>query len=177
MRLQHIQRAERTPKEDLDEEALVRAVRPLLEEAGSILQETNGAIRALDPDGHIAASAKARTASHEASPEEYALAEQLKELTETVGSTIENGKSMIADMPHAKKQLNPLWALLNEPLFQIIAAVGLLLNGVLTLVDHLLDGLGLGGLVNGLLGGLGLDKLLGNVGLGSIANSLGLGGT
>lgn len=93
-----------------------------------------------------------------------------------MGSTIENGKSMIADMPHAKEQLNPLWYLLNEPLFQIIAAVGLLLNGVLTLVDKLLNGLGLGGLVNGLLGSLGLNKLLGSSGLGSITNSLGLGG-
>ena len=45
-------------------------------------------------------------------------------------------------MPHAKKKLNPLWALLTEPLFQIIAAVGLLLSGVLGLVGKLLNGLG-----------------------------------
>lgn len=69
-------------------------------------------------------------------------------------------------MPHAKKKLNPLWALLSEPLFQIIAAVGLLLSGVLGLVGKLLGGLGLGGLLNGLLGGLGLDKLFGSLGLG-----------
>ncbi|KAL1851652.1 hypothetical protein VTK73DRAFT_9388 [Phialemonium thermophilum] len=42
-------------------------------------------------------------------------------------------------MPHAKKELNPLWGLLNEPLFQIIAAVGLLLNGVLSLVGRLVS--------------------------------------
>ena len=71
-------------------------------------------------------------------------------------------------MPHAKKKLNPLWALLSEPLFQIIAAVGLLLSGVLGLVGKLLNGLGLGGLVNGLLGGLGIDKLLGGLGLGEL---------
>jgi hypothetical protein len=76
-------------------------------------------------------------------------------------------------MPHAKKKLNPLWALLTEPLFQIIAAVGLLLSGVLGLVGRLLNGLGLGGLVNGLLGGLGIDKLLGGLGLGSITDALG----
>jgi hypothetical protein len=63
-------------------------------------------------------------------------------------------------MPHAKKKLNPLWGMLTEPLFQIIAAVGLLLTGVLNLVGRLLKGLGLGGLVKG-LGGLGIDKLLG----------------
>lgn len=76
-------------------------------------------------------------------------------------------------MPHAKKKLNPLWSLLTEPLFQIIAAVGLLLSGVLGLVGRLLSALGLGGLVNGLLGGLGIDKLLGGLGLGGITDSLG----
>lgn len=97
----------------------------------------------------------------------------LKELTTTVVTTIDNAKKKIADMPHAKKKLNPLWALLTEPLFQIIAAVGLLLTGVLNLVGRLLNGLGLGGLVNGLLGGLGIDKLLGGLGLGSISEALG----
>lgn len=52
--------------------------------------------------------------------------------------------------------------------FQILAAVGLLLAGVLGLVGQLLNGLGLGGLVNGLLGGLGIDKLLGGLGLGGM---------
>ena len=170
------EKAERTPKEELDEEELVRNVKPLLEEGGQILQECNGAVRALDPDGHVASQAKARAASHEASPEEHTLADQLKELTETVTRTIDHGRSMIADMPHAKKELNPLWGLLSEPLFQIIAAVGLLLNGVLSLVGRLLDGLGLGGLVKGLLGGLGLDQLLGNLGLTSLTDAVGLTG-
>ncbi|KAL4941867.1 hypothetical protein BDV06DRAFT_212287 [Aspergillus oleicola] len=170
----HVDRAEKTPKDELDEEQLVKNVKPLLEEANSILQECNGAIRALDPDGHVAANAKARAASHEASPEEHALAEKLKELSDSVLRTIENGKRKIDGMPHAKKALNPLWGLLSEPLFQIIAAVGLLLTGVLGLVGRLLDGLGLGPLVNGLLGGLGLDKLLGNLGLTSLTDSLGL---
>ncbi|KAL4791891.1 hypothetical protein BDV19DRAFT_381222 [Aspergillus venezuelensis] len=170
----HVDRAEKTPKDELDEEQLVKNVKPLLEEANSILQECNGAIRALDPDGHVAANAKARAASHEASPEEHALAEKLKELSDSVLRTIENGKRKIDGMPHAKKALNPLWGLLSEPLFQIIAAVGLLLTGVLGLVGRLLEGLGLGPLVNGLLGGLGLNKLLGNLGLTSLTDSLGL---
>lgn len=92
----------------------------------------------------------------------------LKELTTTVVTTIDNAKKKLNDMPHAKKKLNPLWGLLTEPLFQIIAAVGLLLAGVLGLVGRLLNGLGLGGLVNGLLGGLGIDKLLSGLGLGGL---------
>lgn len=75
-------------------------------------------------------------------------------------------------MPHAKKELNPLWGLLSEPLFQILAAVGLLLNGVLGLVGRLLSGLGLGGLVDSLLGGLGLNKILDGLGLGQVVGSL-----
>ncbi|PKY00336.1 hypothetical protein P168DRAFT_244432, partial [Aspergillus campestris IBT 28561] len=171
---EHVDKADRTPREELDEEALVQQVKPLLEEGGNILQECNGAIRALDPDGRIAATAKARAASHEASPAEYALADQLKELTDTVVQTIDHGKKRIADMPHAKKQLNPLWGLLSEPLFQIIAAVGLLLTGVLGLVGRLLEGLGLGPLVHGLLGGLGIDRLLGSLGLGGLTDALGM---
>lgn len=101
------------------------------------------------------------------------MADNLKELTTTVVTTIDNAKKKIADMPHAKKKLNPLWSLLTEPLFQIIAAVGLLLTGVLNLVGRLLNGLGLGGLVNGLLGGLGINKLLGGLGLGSVSDMLG----
>ncbi|KAH3413366.1 hypothetical protein KXW09_006714 [Aspergillus fumigatus] len=172
-----LEKADRTPRDELDEEKLVKEVRPLIEEGGQVLQECNGAIRALDPDGSIASTAKARAASHEASPEEYALAEKIKELSELVMTTIENGRKRIADMPHAKKKINPLWALLSDPLFQIIAAVGLLLSGVLGLVGRLLDTLGLGPLLNGLLGGLGLDKLLGGLGLSSLTDSLGITGS
>ncbi|GFF49972.1 hypothetical protein IFM58399_08690 [Aspergillus lentulus] len=173
---QHIQTANSTPKEELDEEQLVKDVRPLIEEASASLQECKGALRSLDPDGQIAAAAKAHSSSREATPEEYELADLLKELTETVVETIDNGKKMIADMPHARRQINPLWALLSEPLFQIIAAVGLLLSGVLGLVGKLLNGLGLGGLLNSLLGGLGIDRLLEGLGLGKVTGSLGLGG-
>jgi hypothetical protein len=167
-----IQKAERTPKEELDEEELVRQVKPLIEEGGKILTEANGVIRSLDPDGHIAANAKARANSRDATPEEYHLADVLKELTGTVTTCIDNAKRMIEDMPHAKEQLNPLWGLLTEPLFQILAGVGLVLNGVLELVGGLLNGLGLGGIVNGLLGGLGLSGILKGLGLGGLVDSL-----
>ena len=148
-------------------------MKPLIEEGHRILQECNGALRGLDPDGKIAQQAKGRSNTREATPEEYRLADLLKELTTTVVTTIDNAKKKISDMPHAKKKLNPLWSLLTQPLFQIIAAVGLLLTGVLGLVGQLLNALGLGGLVNGLLGGLGVNKLLSGLGLGSISESLG----
>lgn len=56
-----------------------------------------------------------------------------------MSEAIDNAKRKIQDMPHAKKELNPLWGLLMEPLGQILAAVGLLLNGVLGLVGRLVS--------------------------------------
>ncbi|KAH8714602.1 hypothetical protein BGZ61DRAFT_531210 [Ilyonectria robusta] len=164
--------AERTPKDELDEEELVRQVKPLIEEGGKILTEVNGAIRGLDPDGRIQRNAKAKAASREATPEEAHLAEVLKELTGTITTCIDNAKKKIDGMPHAKEELNPLWGLLAEPLFQILAAVGLLLNGVLGLVGRLLSIVGLGGLVDAILGGLGVNKILKSLGLGSAITAL-----
>ncbi|TVY39162.1 hypothetical protein LOCC1_G004807 [Lachnellula occidentalis] len=169
---EHLDEAEKKPKEELDEQKVVDTVKPLIEEGGRILSECNGAIRGLDPDGRIAANAKGKAASGEASKEEYQLAEVLKDLTENVHKTIEQSKKRIAGMPHAKKELNPLWALLTEPLGQILAAVGLLLAGVLGLVGKLLGGLGLGGLLDNLLGGLGLKGILKGLGLGSVTGAL-----
>ncbi|KAK4244900.1 hypothetical protein C7999DRAFT_34774 [Corynascus novoguineensis] len=167
-----IDKAERTPEDERDEEALVQEVRPLIEEGGRILNEAKGIIKGLDPDGRVSANAKHKTAAREATPEEYHLAEVLKDLTGDVTQCIDNAKRKLEDMPHAKKELNPLWGLLNEPLFQILAAVGLLLTGVLNLVGRLLSGLGLGGLVDGLLGTLGLNRVLESLGLGSFSKSL-----
>ncbi|KAF7192652.1 Mesocentin [Pseudocercospora fuligena] len=162
---EYMEKADNTPKDELDEEELVNNVKPLIEEGGRILQECNGSLRGLDPDGKIAAQAKGRAGTGEATPEEFRLAETLKELTTTVVTTIDDAKKKLNNMPHAKKKLNPLWSLMTQPLFQILAAVGLLLAGVLGLVGQLLNGLGLGGLVNGLLGGLGINKLLASFGL------------
>jgi hypothetical protein len=78
---EHIDAAERQPKEELDEQKLVDNVKPLIEEGGQILQEANGVIRGLDPDGRIASNAKAKTASREATPEEYHLADVLKDVS------------------------------------------------------------------------------------------------
>ncbi|KAI0201675.1 hypothetical protein F4808DRAFT_459799 [Astrocystis sublimbata] len=176
MIVERINQEEAKSEEDRDEEELVKQVRPLIEEGGKILTEANGVIRGLDPDGRISAQAKHHTAGGEATPEEYHLAELLKELTGEVTETIEAAKRKLENLPKAKKQINPLWGLLSEPLFQIIAAVGLLLSGVLGLVGKLLNGLGLGGLVNNLLGGLGLNKVLDGLGLGSVLGGLTGGG-
>lgn len=166
---------------------MVDTVKPLIEQGSLILTEANGVIRGLDPDGRIQANAKHKTAAREATPEEYRLADVLKELAGNVTQTIDNAKKKIAGMPHAKKELNPLWNLLagkpsqsiymavlivSEPLGQIIAAVGLLLSGVLGLVGRLLAGLGLGGLLDNLLGGLGLKGILKGLGLGMVTESL-----
>ncbi|CAK7233944.1 hypothetical protein SCUCBS95973_008767 [Sporothrix curviconia] len=158
--------------EDVDQEAVVSDVKPLIEEGGKILSEANGVVRGLDPDGRIQSKAKHHAATHEATPEEYHLADVLKELTEKVSKTIDGAKKKLANLPKAEKELNPLWALLSDPLAQILAAVGLLLNGVLSLVGNLLGSLGLGGLVDNLLSGLGLNKILDNLGLGSLSSSL-----
>ncbi|CAK7213599.1 hypothetical protein SBRCBS47491_001860 [Sporothrix bragantina] len=158
--------------EDVDQEAVVNDVKPLIEEGGKILSEANGAVRGLDPDGRIQSKAKHHAATHEATPEEYHLADVLKELTEKVQKTIDDAKKKLANLPQAEKELNPLWALLSDPLAQILAAVGLLLNGVLGLVGKLLNGLGLGGLLDNLLSGLGLNSILDNLGLGSLTGSL-----
>ncbi|KAG7421836.1 putative phosphatase [Fusarium oxysporum f. sp. rapae] len=175
-----ISAAEAQKPEDRDEEELVRQVKPLIEDGGKILTETNGIIRGLDPDGRIARNAKQKTAGGEATPEEAHLANLLKELSTEIQTTIEEGKRKLEGMPHAKKEINPLWGLLAEPLFQIVAAVGLLLSGVLGLVGKLLgpilgpllNGLGLGGLLDGLLGGLGLKKILGGLGLGDVVGTV-----
>ncbi|KAJ5635158.1 uncharacterized protein N7484_008471 [Penicillium longicatenatum] len=95
---EHIERADRTPRDELDEEQLVKTVKPIIEEAGNILQECKGILRALDPDGQIAASAKARSVSHEVTSEEYQLADLLRQLSQTISTTIENGCRRIANM-------------------------------------------------------------------------------
>ncbi|KAJ7200795.1 hypothetical protein GGX14DRAFT_400400 [Mycena pura] len=52
-----------------------------------------------------------------------------------------------------------------EPLTQIVGGVGLLLAGVLNLVDKLLSGLGLDGLLKGIVAATGLDKIYHGLGL------------
>lgn len=163
---EHLAKAETDKANDnLDEKALVEKMRPLIEQSTSILKETQGAIHALDPEGTIANSATRKAQDHDASKEEQHLAEALGTLTGDVTKTIENAKDKIKDMPNAKKDLGPLLDMLSDPLFQIVSGVGLLLNGVLSLLGNILDGLGLGGIVRNILSGLGLEKVLKGLGL------------
>jgi len=163
-----VEKANKTPKEDLDEDAFVDKMRPLIENANAILRETQGAIKALDPTGEIAKNAQKSSSNHQATAEEERLASALTKLTGDVTKAIQNAKDKIKDMPKAGPKLGPLLDMLKDPLFQILSGVGLLLNGVLTLVGNLLNGLGLGGIVNNLLKGLGLEKILKGLGLGKI---------
>jgi len=158
----------RERKEDIDQEAFVDKMKPLIEQASQVLNETLGGLKGADPEGKAQSKAKYKKANNEASPEENHLAESVTKLTEEVAKVIQKAKDAIKDLPKAKKDLSPLLGLLNDPLFQILSAVGLLLKGVLGLVANLLGVLKLDGLVNGILGGLGLDKLLDGLGLGGI---------
>ncbi|KIY37423.1 hypothetical protein I305_00522 [Cryptococcus gattii E566] len=160
-----IEDAQSKPKEEVNQDELVKKVKPLIHKSSDILNQCNSNIREMDPDGRMQQQAKENAATGEASPEERHLAEGLKRLSTDVTDAIRRGKKGIEGMPEAKKGISPLWHLLEQPLVQIIAAVGLLLSGVLGLVNQLLGGLGLNGLLSGLLGGLGLDKILGGLGV------------
>lgn len=76
-----IEAMERKPEAERDEEQLVKEVRPLIEEGSNILREAHGVIRGLDPDGHIQANAKHKSGTREATPEEFHLAEVIKEVS------------------------------------------------------------------------------------------------
>jgi hypothetical protein len=101
-----IDKAERTPKEELDEEQLVREVKPLIEEGGKILSETNGIVRGLDPDGRIQRQAKQRSGTRDASPEEYHLAEVLKEVSSSP-LLIPITTRLVANTPHSSLATSP----------------------------------------------------------------------
>lgn len=159
------EKAEQQHKNDeLDEEAFVEKMKPLLNEATGVLQSTLNMIEALDPEKKIQNRAKRNQEDQKATPEQKKIAEGLAKLTEEVTKTIENAKKKIENMPHAKRELSPLFDLLSKPLFQILSAVGLLVVGVLNLVGNILDALGLGGIVSGLTKSLGLNSLMNMLG-------------
>ncbi|CAO1636487.1 unnamed protein product [Sympodiomycopsis kandeliae] len=151
--------------DELDEQKLVDHVKPLIQQAADTLGECHGGIKALDPDGKLAKRAQSKTSERNATPEEYRLGDLLKELSEKVENTIEESKRRIQDMPKAKKDLGPMLDILRDPLVQILAGVGVLLNGVLNLLGGLLGRLGLGGLVDSIKKILPIDKILGSMGM------------
>ncbi|KAJ7023847.1 hypothetical protein C8F04DRAFT_969739 [Mycena alexandri] len=161
----HIENMEAQKEEDRDEAQLVKNVKPLIEQAEKILNETNGAVRGADPDNRLSNKAKRNMQDHKATPEEQRLAEALKVLVEEVGGTIEWARDKLDAFPKAKKDLGPLLDALGQPLTQIVGGVGLLLAGVLNLVGKLLSGLGLDGLLKGIVAATGLDKIYRGLGL------------
>jgi hypothetical protein len=65
-------------EEDRDEAELVKQVRPLIEQADKILNETNGVVKGADPDNRLSSKAQRNMQDHKATPEEQRLAEALK---------------------------------------------------------------------------------------------------
>jgi hypothetical protein len=164
----HIENMDAKKEEDRDENELVKSVKPLLQQAEQILNETNGAIRGADPDNRLSNKAKRNMQDHNATPEEQRLAEALKVMVQEVGGTIEWAKDKLDAFPKAKRDLGPLLDAMGQPLTQIIGGVGLLLAGVLNLVGKLLSGLGLDGLLKGIVAATGLDKIYKGLGLGNL---------
>ncbi|KAJ7663415.1 hypothetical protein DFH06DRAFT_348430 [Mycena polygramma] len=161
----HIESMFERKEEDRDEAELVKNVKPLLQQAEQILNETNGAIRGADPDNRLSNKATRNVQDHKATPEEQRLAEALKIMVEDVGGTIEWAKDKLDSFPKAKKDLGPLLDAMGQPLTQIVGGVGLLLAGVLNLVGQLLKGLGLDSLLKGIVAATGLDKIYKGLGL------------
>ncbi|KAJ7221828.1 hypothetical protein B0H12DRAFT_1060669 [Mycena haematopus] len=161
----HIEHMEAQKEEDRDEGELVKNVKPLLQQAEKILNETNGAIRGADPDNRLSNKATRNMQDHKATPEEQRLAEALKVLVQDVGGTIEWARDKLDSFPKAKRDLGPLLDALGQPLTQIVGGVGLLLAGVLNLVGKLLSGLGLDSLLKGIVAATGLDKIYKGLGL------------
>ncbi|KAF8897255.1 hypothetical protein BD779DRAFT_1465488 [Infundibulicybe gibba] len=167
----HIEHMEARKDEDKDEGELVKQVKPLIEQAEKILNETNGAIKGADPDNRLSNKAQRNQQDHKATPEEQRLAEALKTLIQEVHGTIEWAKDKLDSFPKAKKDLGPLLDALGQPLTQIVGGVGLLLAGVLNLLGNLLSGLGLDGLLKGIISATGLDKIYKGLGLDKWLNS------
>jgi DNA repair exonuclease SbcCD ATPase subunit len=164
----HFENMEARKEEDRDQGELVKQVKPLLEQAEKILNETQGAIKGADPDNRLSNQAKRNQQDHKATPEEQRLAEALKVLMEEVGGTIEWARNKLEALPQAKRDLGPLLDALGQPLTQIVGGVGLLLAGVLNLLGKLLSGLGLDSLLKGIIAATGLDKIYAGLGLGKL---------
>ncbi|KAJ7922494.1 hypothetical protein B0H13DRAFT_1982800 [Mycena leptocephala] len=140
-------------EEDRDEDELIKNVKPLLEQAEKILNETNGA-------------ATRNMRDHKATPDEQRLAEALKVMVEEVGGTIQWARDKLDAYPKAKRDLGPLLEAVSRGTFDPNRrGVMLLLAGVLNLVDRLLSALGLDSLLKGIIAATGLDKIYRGLGL------------
>ncbi|KXS17039.1 hypothetical protein M427DRAFT_97381 [Gonapodya prolifera JEL478] len=155
----HIENFTAAKEEERNEDDLIEAVKPLLEQAEKELNQTFGAIKGADPDGKVAYRAKQATQDHTATPEEQRLAAALRVLVQEVGGTIEWAKDKLESFPKAKKDLGPLFDALAAPIVQIVGGVGMVLAGVLNLLAGILSGLGLDSLLRGLINATGLGAI------------------
>ncbi|KAK6355965.1 hypothetical protein TWF718_000341 [Orbilia javanica] len=149
---------------ELDEDAFVSKMKPLIENAHAVMQSTLDQIKALDPDNKFERLAKRHVEDAEGTVDEKMVIDGCKELSTRVQATIDKGRKAIEGMPKAKSELGPLFSMLSEPLLQILGAVGLLVAGVLNLLANILNALGLGGALTQVLQGLRIDKLLNAMG-------------
>jgi len=150
--------------EDFNEEQFVAAIKPHIEEAGTVLERALAEIQAIDPDKKCQRRAQRNAEDNKASKNQRAIADGLQKLSSEVQKTIDECKNKVKKMPHAKSELNNMFGMLSRPLFQILSAVGLLVYGVLNLLGQVLDALGLGGVLRGLMDNLGIGKLLSALG-------------
>ncbi|KZP27909.1 hypothetical protein FIBSPDRAFT_780416 [Athelia psychrophila] len=170
----HIENMKARPDEDKNEDELVKAVRPLLEQVEKVLNETNGMVKGADPDNQLTRTATRNYKDHTATPEEQRLAEALRVMVEEVQGTVDWAKNELEAFPKAKKDLGPLLDALGQPLTQIVAGVGLVLAGVLNLLGKLLSGLGLESFLHGLAAAVGLDQIYKGL-MGTVSKATGSG--
>ncbi|KIK62313.1 hypothetical protein GYMLUDRAFT_58473 [Collybiopsis luxurians FD-317 M1] len=164
----HIETASAQDQADQNQDELTNKVKPLLQQAEKILNETHGMIKGADPDNKISSKARSNQKAFQATPEEQRLAEALKVMIEEVGGIIDWARDKIDNLPKAKKDLGPLLDALSQPLTQIVGGVGMLLAGVLNLVGNLLKGIGLDSLFKSIVGAMGLKDILSGLGFGDL---------
>jgi len=150
--------------QDFNEKDFVEGMKPIIKKASEILEKALDEINTLDPDKKCQRRAQRNAEDNKASPKQRKIADGLQELTTTVQKAIDECKKKVANMPTAKSELDNMFGMLSQPLFQILSAVGLLVYGVLNLLGQILDAVGLGGALRGVLEGLGLNKLLNALG-------------
>jgi len=166
MMIERCEEAEQKQKNnvDFDEKEFVASMKPIIKSASDILEKTLDQIKAIDPDQKVQRRAKRNAEDDKASPNQRLIADGLTKLSGEIQKTIEECKKKVKNMPLAKSELGNMFGMLSRPLFQILSAVGLLVYGVLNLLGEILGALGLGGLFQGLIDGLGLTKLLSSLG-------------
>ncbi|KAL4811975.1 hypothetical protein BDW67DRAFT_189105 [Aspergillus spinulosporus] len=174
-----IEEANLKPRNRLAAEELVEDIRSPIISAGNILQDCNNSLRSLDPDGQIASTMKSHghpCTIPDAMTSEYRLASHLIDLAQTVIDTITAGRHRLSvmskEMAFARRKINPLWTLLSNRLFDIVAAVGLLHTGFIWVLSSMLNRPWLGKALQRLLIGIGLDSVLDRLGVERLLTAL-----